>query len=69
VSIGTPSDVDATLYIFINMKYVKKLWGYGKTFAKHLWDSHKKSIVKAIYNKAFTKGKKYVSPSLMPVYE
>lgn len=42
------------------MKVLKKLYGYGKSIAKHLWDTHKGNVARRILKKGVDLIKKKV---------
>lgn len=51
------------------MKYARKLWGYGKTFAKHVWDLNKGYLAKKAYQKLSNKVRKHVPANYLPIYD
>lgn len=51
------------------MKYIKRLWGYGKTFAKHMWDINKGYLAKRAFQKISNKVRNHVPEKYAPIYD
>lgn len=47
------------------MKFIKKLYGYGKSIAKHIWDNNKGNLAKL----ALTKGIKILKKKVPKKYQ